>query len=98
MPLGLYGVPTQTAVVNCGVKPTNQDCVSLSVVPVLPATGRLSERPPTAAAVPLVSTVLRICATPLATLGVSALWHWPAGAGSSLLSLVVMVSTGEGTQ
>src|SRR5664280_249474 len=94
---GLYGVPTQTAVVNCGVKPTNHDCFSLSVVPVLPAAGR----PPASslpAPVPLAMTAWRIWATPLATLGSRALWHWPLGRGSSFLSLVEMATTGEGTQ
>src|ERR1035437_4102207 len=94
---GLYGVPTQTAVVNCGVKPTNHDCLLLSVVPVLPAAGRPPARA-LPAPVPLAITALRIWATPLATSGGKALRHWPWCKGSSFLSLVVMVSTGEGWQ
>src|ERR1039457_6232925 len=97
MPLGLYGVPTQTAVVNCGVKPTNHDWFSLSVVPVLPAAGRPPARA-LPAAVPLAITAWRIWATPLATEGSRALRHWPLGIGMSFLSLVVMVSTGDGVQ
>src|SRR5664279_2576809 len=92
---GLSGVPTQTAVVSCGVKPTNHDCFSLSVVPVLPAAGR----PPASslpAPVPLAITAWRIWVTPLATVGSRALRHWPLGRGSNFLSLVVMVSTREG--
>src|SRR4051794_31092854 len=44
-----FAWPSHTAVVRCGVKPTNHASVKLSVVPVLPATGQ----PPCCAAVPV---------------------------------------------
>ena len=71
--------------------------VTVLDVPVLPAAGRpparLLPKP-----VPLVRTVLRIWVTPLATSGSRTFLQSLLGSLSALWSLVVMVSTGEGTQ
>ena len=62
--------PIHTAVVYCGVPPTNQALVLLSWVPVLPAAGRpsasVARRP-----VPLVMGPFRMSAVVAATLGSS---------------------------
>ena len=71
--------------------------VLLPAVPVLPAAGRPLARP-LPLPVPSVSTVLRILVTPLATSGSRAWRHLLLGMASVFLSLVVMVSTGEGVQ
>jgi len=53
----LFSLVMNTAVDSCGVKPTNQALLFMSVVPVLPAAGRPRSR--AVAPVPLETTSVR---------------------------------------
>src|SRR5689334_7449096 len=95
------GVPTHTAVVSCGVYPTNQVSLFLSVVPVLPAAIRpplslLAEPVP-----PGLRTAVMMLATPWATSGSTTCWQFLAPGlsnGSSLPSGPRMLWIGTGVQ
>ena len=69
------GSPTHTAVVNCGVAPTNQALVLNAWVPVFPAAGRSPFRRPLRP-VPLVSTPRMMSMALLATSGEMTCTGW----------------------
>ena len=87
VPIGFspFGCPIQTTVASCGTQPANHASASLSVVPVLPATGR----PGSAAAVPVPDWTFssRTFVTTAATFASSTRWpfgclavsEWPSG-------------------